>query len=65
MGEIALKTANSHHQQPKNNGLGKAVGDIVYLGAGHDPGEVGTRIDPQQQTAADPGADDADQVNFS
>ena len=65
MCEITLKTTNGDNQNPEHDGLDKAPRDVIDLGAWYHPVKVRTGIDPQDQAAADPGADNADQVEES
>ena len=40
----------------------EATGDIIEIRTGHDPIEIGSGVDPQQQTTADPAAEYTDQI---
>ena len=60
-----LKTANGDNQKSEDDGLDKASRNVIDLGAWHHPVKVRTGVDPQDQAAADPGADNTDKVEKS
>ena len=62
MGKIALKTADGDNQKPEYDGFDEASGNVIDLGAWYHPIKVRPWIDPQNQAPADPGADNADEV---
>jgi hypothetical protein len=62
MGEKTLKTADGHDKNSKHQRFHKAAGDIFHLGGGNDPIKVGPGVDTQQYAAADPSADDTDEI---